>query len=475
MNKSRSSKSRSVLLAVLSCLGLCGHAVAVDRNVPDDYPTIQAAVDAALPGDTVRIAAGDYNEQVVLAYKTDITLAGQPGAAGTVIHATPGMAQSLRPYSGSTTYPVVGAYRATGLVLSGLTIDGNHLAALYNPSGSIGIYLLGSSGQVTNCTVIGSRNSTLDTEIVGWGLLVLNLLQSGTPAVNVGVFNSTFADNQVSLLLRGDPANNPQLLRATVTIKGNTIMGFGPAPHANLGIWLVNGVTGEIIGNTISRHYGATNWFASGIAAYDSSAITRSRFVPLFPVKYEGNTFTNNDQHLLTVGGNNCQVVNNSFLGGAPAPSSLGAVALSGTNILVANNNFSDLPTGIVLLGDKTLESSAGTWPAMIPVSGASLSGNWFCNVPERLQINPIATGVREEGTETCPFRPRFQSVTRSGAGGVWGLLRGWSGDTLVLEASTNLQQWVPVQTNTMALPLLEYQDATAGGAPHRFYRARLR
>jgi parallel beta helix pectate lyase-like protein len=47
------------------------------RNVPSEYPTIQAAVDAARPGDLIRIAPGSYREEVVVpAAKTDIVIRG---------------------------------------------------------------------------------------------------------------------------------------------------------------------------------------------------------------------------------------------------------------------------------------------------------------------------------------------------------------------------------------------------------------
>jgi pectin methylesterase-like acyl-CoA thioesterase len=45
--------------------------------VPREYPTIQAAVDAANPGDLIRIAPGTYREQVVVPQsKHDLVLRG---------------------------------------------------------------------------------------------------------------------------------------------------------------------------------------------------------------------------------------------------------------------------------------------------------------------------------------------------------------------------------------------------------------
>jgi hypothetical protein len=65
-------------LALAAALGGCGGDDGwTARDVPGEYPTIQAAVDAAQPGDLVRIAPGRYHEQVVVpAAKRDVVLRG---------------------------------------------------------------------------------------------------------------------------------------------------------------------------------------------------------------------------------------------------------------------------------------------------------------------------------------------------------------------------------------------------------------
>jgi hypothetical protein len=65
-------------LALAAALSGCGGGDGwTAREVPSEYPTIQAAVDAARPGDLVRIAPGTYREEVVVsAAKRDIVIRG---------------------------------------------------------------------------------------------------------------------------------------------------------------------------------------------------------------------------------------------------------------------------------------------------------------------------------------------------------------------------------------------------------------
>ena len=62
------------LLLIIPFAGLPG--VSATLKVPLHYPTIQAAVDAAVAGDTILIAPGIYEELVTIDEKTDITIKG---------------------------------------------------------------------------------------------------------------------------------------------------------------------------------------------------------------------------------------------------------------------------------------------------------------------------------------------------------------------------------------------------------------
>lgn len=436
-------------------------------HVPADFPTIQAAVNAAISGDTIHIAAGDYPEQIVIANKGRLTFAGEPGA---IIHAMEIMIETLRPYNWLS-FPVLAIFRSD-VVVSNLTFDGGQFGDLY--PNLLGIYYLGSGGRVENCTLRGFREPMLTTFTGANALYTDNSVRIGSSTVNLDVLNSTFTDNELSIHLRGDPVNNPAMPRMTFTVQANTVTGFGAIPFAVDGIAIRNGVTGEVQGNTIADHAytGTGDAFASGIAAHDGRARFRTpfAFAPLLPIRFDGNTFSNNDEHLVLIAANESQVVNNIFeVGGLDQPR-WGALAVSGTNILIANNDFSYMETGMLFFANDHFFLG---WPAISPAANPTLLDNWFCNVLEPKAFRSSDIVFTEQGTQLCengPFRPIFQSISASGDSHASLTLRGWHGQPVVIETCADLQSWVPAYTNAMKLPVESILDTAS--APRRFYRA---
>jgi parallel beta-helix repeat protein len=101
------------LLFVLSIQMTSTYSVQAESNIIGVTTTIQAAVDAANPGDTVRVPPGTYHESVLVT-KDDITIEGSAGAIldGTGLTGSGITVRSLNPSA-----------RINGFKLSGLRIQ----------------------------------------------------------------------------------------------------------------------------------------------------------------------------------------------------------------------------------------------------------------------------------------------------------------------------------------------------------------
>src|SRR6267143_952160 len=139
-------------LALVLASAVSGSAVVL--HVPADYPTIQGAVDAAVSGDQIRIAAGTYTEQVVIASK-NLKLIGEPGA---VLEARPGLAATLTPYGEPNVQPLLAIALCDDVTVRGLTLDGKRLGPVH--PGLVGVAYHGSSGRMEHCLVRGFRLAT---------------------------------------------------------------------------------------------------------------------------------------------------------------------------------------------------------------------------------------------------------------------------------------------------------------------------
>lgn len=178
----------AALLAVLMTYGeqaLAKAPLVVDNDGVEcpnaAYTTIQAAVDAANPGDTIRVCAGVYAE-VVTINKNDLTLKGEPGAIldGTTI--------------GNVT-PDAGIVIAGGV--NGVTIKYFEIRNYTSPfTGE------GDGIQAWNC---GTSNITIKNNVIydnSWnGILVGNegeAVHTGWSIKENNVYNNGFADIELT-------------------------------------------------------------------------------------------------------------------------------------------------------------------------------------------------------------------------------------------------------------------------------------
>ncbi len=365
-------------------------------QVPTQYATIQAAVDAASSGDEIRIAAGTYTEQVLIVSK-NLQLVGEPGA---VLKAFPGMPGVTWPKVESSAIPLLGIIFCDDVLVRGLTLDGGRLADIV-PGGLGGAIFHGSGGAVERCTIRGFRGESGFTRSLG--LFAGNSATFDRPLQRINVLNNTFEDNAYSIYMQtvfGEP--NPEQLNLQFNIEDNIIRGYGPTDSAvQTGITILSGgIGGEVKHNLITGHNytGPDLLFSLGINANGSPAA-------LLPIQYVGNVFQDNQVHLASFFATGAQFVENVFEGPGAGAFNIG-IASSGNADRIIANRFRNLTSGVVLAGDDPI---FGTTLGI--ASDATLLGNRFCEVGTPLLVEPLATGVQERGTRLDDCLNQAQNV----------------------------------------------------------------
>jgi hypothetical protein len=368
-----------LIASLLAALVTTWPARAAVLHVPNQFASIQAAVDAASSGDTIRITAGIYEEQVLIVGK-NLRLSGAPGA---VLKANPALLPTLSPYGNTEgVRPVLAIVLSDEVWVTGLTVDGARRGEIN--SELIGVVFHGSSGGIENCTVKNFRD---DSDLLGSadGVAAGNFAFLNRPLQHVRISHCRFENNESAVVLTGHDANIPNVLRLEFTVQDNVINGIGPTDTGTqVGILINPGAGGVVKDNRIAGHSstGAPYSFSFGIQAQSSQ-----------PVRYEGNWFADNQEHLDSFSGHGSHFINNTFQGSSTGTRPVG-LGVSGDNLQIVNNEFSDMPTGITLFGD---DPDFGT--ALGIATDVKLIANRFCHVAEPMIVEPLVTGVSEHGT----------------------------------------------------------------------------
>jgi len=273
-----------------------GPVSAASINVPGDYPTIQAAINAASSGDTINVAAGTYIEQVVINKNLTLSGTGNPTirAPATVSYYTfpEGDANQWEPvvlaFGGTLAadnISISGAGQIT-VNISGFIVDGNSRIPSPTSRRAVGILYRNVIGGVDDCTVQNMGYST--SSIRSWGIMAY------------GTSDVIFHGNNVSGYAKGGFVvngcrGNPSLPKPNAIIDGNIVTGPPLDPSMTLapnGIQIGWGATGSMTNNTVTNNgWPGTDWVGTGFLVQSSPDVV-----------IEGNTATDNEVGISTTG-----------------------------------------------------------------------------------------------------------------------------------------------------------------------------
>jgi len=395
MKKSTKLTSYGITTAWLVVTGF-NNLLAADRHVPADYPTIQAAVNAAASGDTIHIAPGVYVAQTWITNK-NLTLIGQPG---TILRAFPGMAPAIAGVDEQRC--ILHINQSSNVIVRGLSFEGDQLASQNAPA-LFGVNFDLSGGRVENCRFSGFREKTPGS-VEGLAIYFWNAYP-GASRYEANVSGTTIVDSYSGISIQG-PSD---VISYDVSVVDNTITGVGLTTAGDYlqGLNLGDGTVGTVARNTISG-FAYNGQVGAGFHTIPFGILRLSSGFPgntlaLEPMTFEDNVLRSNQVHLAFFKADDSVVRNNTFDGnlaliGTPPPR-LGAAAglwFSGTDVQVTGNLFRNLEQGIRLSGLMEYDPFGITTNAM-------LIGNRFCDVTTQV-YSESGAGSTQEGSLTCPF-----------------------------------------------------------------------
>ncbi|GEM_PF-3000966 len=300
------SVKRTVLVpvAILVCLGFAGATI---RRVPQNFPTIQSGINAAVNGDTVLVSEGTFFENIRYRGKR-ITVASLYLMDQDTMHISRTIingSQPTNPDSGSVVYFING--EDTTSVLCGFTIT-RGTGTLTNETGAFaqaggGIFSL-SGGTIRKNRIVNNTLSSIDPSVfvVGAGIFHLNGSLGGKLLIIDG--NSILGNSIASVYQPLGAGVSAVLAPSRIVdnlIRDNTIVSTNAAAlGAGISIYLSPSIirNNSIISNRSTSPSIDQNSFGGGI------------FVQQSPVTIEANRIMNNSVlstgTLSAVGGGVC-------------------------------------------------------------------------------------------------------------------------------------------------------------------------
>ncbi len=271
-----------------------GTTYTVDDDGGADYASIQAAINAAHPGDTITVAAGMYTEQIII--DKDLTLQGATGA--TIV--APDTRNTYTIAENDDTWdPIVFAYGGTmsgndvsgsgtiSVTIDGFEIDGGNKATA-DPR-YVGVFGRNIDGTISNNEI----HDMFDPDGAGDGPETFGIEVYGDSDITIE-YNTVEEFSRGGIEVKGD--DNPDAPTSgsapnpVADINNNTVYGNGVEMTddwwAENGIQVASGTAGTIADNHVSECGLKDNpdWDSTAIVVKDCDGIV-----------VEGNTVSDND------------------------------------------------------------------------------------------------------------------------------------------------------------------------------------
>jgi hypothetical protein len=358
--KENAMKSIKMLASLLALSTMCmSDLYATIIYVPADYPTISSAISAASPGDTIIVAAGVYNEHVVINVANLTLLGAQANVDArmrTYIPANESNITFATPAFGTGIVNIA----SPNVVFNGFTVQGN--GTIVNSTAAI---FAGDVGEFQPTT------STIDVT----GLQLLNnIVQNNANGISIASIEPTpktpnylvqynyFQNNS------GDPNsgngqgvffnNSAGSVMTNVTVTTNLFNGMETSSSVSLS----NVATATVSYNVMNQDnsialFGTTGVSIIGNVTSGATGTNSNTADAIFVGLGSSNTtITGNlintatsDGISIYQGNSNITITNNCIVGNAFAGISLNSVGVANSNITINNNSIRMNTTGLNL------------------------------------------------------------------------------------------------------------------------------